>query len=92
MRSDLGSRTISWEWGSGTRSGLETLHHCSTKVILNIRMFWGLIATFVEVTVEELVGWAFLGPHVLSKVKGIQSFEIFEYLKNVIGLRGLILL
>ena len=55
-------------------------------------MFWGLIATFVEVTVEELVGWAFLGPHILSKVKGIQSFEIFEYLKNVIGLCGLILL
>ena len=30
---------------------------------LKVRKFWGLVLTFIEVTGEKLVGWAFLAPH-----------------------------
>ena len=36
---------------------------------LKVRKFWWLIPTFVEVTGEKLVGWAFFTPIILNIVK-----------------------
>ena len=38
---------------------------------IKVRKFWGLISTFVEVTMEKLVGVSFCTPPILNRVKGL---------------------
>ena len=42
---------------TGTRYDLQSLLQCGLK--LNVRKFWGLIITFVEVPIKKLVGGLF---------------------------------
>ena len=56
------------QFRTGTRNGLQILHHCDKRAELKIRKFWVLIPTFVEVTGEKLVGGLFATP-ILNRVK-----------------------
>ena len=47
---------------------LKFYKNMANGLILNFRIFWGLIFAFVKVTEKKLVGWAFLS-HILNKVK-----------------------
>ena len=76
MRGGLGSSSIIWDW---SRYGLEILHQ-SKRRVLKVRKMWGLIPTFVEVTVENLVGG---GAFCSSSWIGLKSFSwLFVKLKK----------
>ena len=63
-----------WPWfkfnnlGLALGTNLKLYTSQSKRLKLKIRMFWGLILTFVEVTGEKLVGGPF-APPILNRVK-----------------------
>ena len=50
---------------------------------LKVKMFWRLIATFVEFIGEKLVGEAFLPPPILNRVNSVQNTPILKLIKII---------
>ena len=72
-----------WSWFKFNKLGLAlgtNFKFCTSvakRLKLKVWKFWGLVSTFLEVTGEKLVGWAFLPPPpILNRVKCLIYYHV----------------